>query len=261
MQRASCRQTLRTYSKDGRESTKRKNWKENWERTSRRFVWIWRNMNSENNIITSLAHRRSLHFVAINFSFMAIIVNAIKCLDHSPITRTFFISCIVSLRPAFPKSLNTSTSSSLFSVASLSLNFLVPSPLILLQNLITFLVSNYFLFGSDFQVFWSISSIVKLWLFFSQIFSIFLRSNITYLWQASMPILWVPIFSFQPSSSSCTLNHNVLFMKFHDLVTHALKIVLLGLSVALFSSFLSYLQPFLPLSLLTFFQFPHSPVL
>ena len=120
------------------------------------------NMDSENNIITSLGHRGSLHFVAINFSFMTIIVNVIKSLDHSPLTRMFFISCIVSLRTTFPKSLRTSTSASLFCVASLSLNFLVASSLILLQNLRAFLVSTYFLFRSDFQVFWSISSVVEL---------------------------------------------------------------------------------------------------
>jgi len=96
---------------------------------------------------------------------------------------------------------------------------------------------------------------------FSQIFNTFLPSNIIYFWQALMPILWVPIFSFQPSPSSCTLTHNVLLMKFHDLVAHTLKIFLLGLSVALFNSFLSLLQLFLCFSLLTLFQFPHSPVL
>jgi len=47
------------------------------------------NMDSENNIITSLGYRRSLHFVAINFFFMTIIANTIKSLDHSPLTRMF----------------------------------------------------------------------------------------------------------------------------------------------------------------------------
>jgi hypothetical protein len=121
------------------------------------------NMDSENSIITSLGHRRSLYFVAINFFFMIVFVNSIKSLDHSPLTCRFFISCIVSLRPAFPKSLSTSTSTSLFSVASLSLNFLVASSLILLQNLRAFLLSTYFFYSSDFQVFWSISCIVELW--------------------------------------------------------------------------------------------------
>jgi len=93
---------------------------------------------------------------------MTIIVNAIKCLDHPPLTRTFFTSCFVSLRLDFPRNLSNSTSTSLFSVASLSLNFLVPSSLTLLQNLRAFLVSTYFLFRSDYQVFWSISSIVEL---------------------------------------------------------------------------------------------------
>ena len=105
------------------------------------------NMDSENNVITSLGRRRSLQFVAINFFFMKITVNAIKSLDHSPLTGMFFIRSIVSLRPVFSKSLNTSTSTSLFSVAFLSLNFLVASSLVLLQNLRAFLVSTHFLFS------------------------------------------------------------------------------------------------------------------
>ena len=111
------------------------------------------NMDSENNTIMSLGHRRSLHFVAINFFFMTVIVNAIKSLVLSPLTLMFFISCIVSLRAAFLKCLSTSTSTSLFSVAFLSLNLPVASSLILLQNLRVFFVSTYFLFSSDFFLF------------------------------------------------------------------------------------------------------------